>query len=715
MSDLDRLFYWRGISAEYFNYRGEHVEVPLEYRLNLLRAMGVDTESELSLQTEAYRLDVEPWNHWLPKLFVSPASNNSYCDINFKPEDDVDSLSWRLSDLDGNFVCKGDVGFEQMDEVGEYLYEGKRYSRRRVWLGELSPNYYRFNVLSDKKSESTILAVCPDKTYVPEEISGEARCWGVLIQLYTLRSKRNWGIGDFTDLRELIEELAKRGADVVGLNPLHALSSDLDDYFSPYSPSDRRFINPLYIDPFWISDYTEHVKQSVDKALLLGMRASAKVNYTKLRDLKYPVFEMMFDQFVAQEGLSDSTRFHRFKMYVEKHGEALMQFARYEAEHQRWQGARYTLQGNNIDVSDLELIFKLDSHESKTLLFHVYLQWLAQDQLLLCQQTAKKLGMKIGLIRDLAVGANGAGSEVTAEGKLFCKNASVGAPPDPFAQTGQNWGLPPMVPSELRKSGFKHFIHLLRSNMQHCGALRIDHVMSLMRLWWCPPEATADHGAYVYYPFPELLGILCLESHLNKCVVVGEDLGVVPDDFREAMARIRALSNKVFYFEKEHDGSFRSPEHYSENALAMVNNHDVPTLVSWWNKSDLVLRNKLNLLEEGVSYEDVCAQRDQDKEQLMAALYREGAYPDSWHGRPIDEPADEALVEAILLFANKADSKIFVLQLEDLLMMDDPVNVPGTFKEHVNWQRKLTSPVSELFSVPRINQLLEKINSHRKS
>ncbi len=715
MSDLDRLFYWRGISSEYFNYRGEHVEVPLEHRLHLLRAMGVDTDSDLSIQTEAYRLDVEPWNHWLPKLFVSPATGESYCDINFQPDDDVSSLNWRVSDLDGNFVCKGKLDFEHMEEVGEYTYEGKRFTRRRVQLGSLAPNYYRFNILSEERSETTVLAVCPDEVYLPEGGGVGSKHWGVLIQLYTLKSKRNWGIGDFTDLRELIEELAKRGADVIGLNPLHALSSNLKDYCSPYSPSDRRFINPLYIDPFWISDYTEQVKQSVDRSLLLGMRASAKVNYTKIRDLKYPIFELMFDHFIQEEASQKSTRFHRFKLFVEKQNDTLLQFSLYEAKLQRWVGARYILDEKKVDVSDVDVLLRLDSHETKTILFHAYLQWLAQDQLLLCQQTAKKLGMEIGLIRDLAVGADGAGSEVSDNAKLFCRKAAVGAPPDPLAQKGQNWGLPPIVPSELRKSGFKHYIRLLRANMQFCGALRIDHVMSLMRLWWCPPGETADHGAYVYYPFPELLGILCLESHLNKCTVVGEDLGVVPDDFREAMAKIGALSNKVFYFEKGDDGAFKAPEKYAENALAMVNNHDVPTLVSWWNKTDLELKDKLRILEEGTTYEEACAQRDQDKEQLMAALYQASVYPASWHGRPVNELADEDLVQAILLFVNKSNSRVFVLQLEDLMMMDDPVNVPGTYKEHANWQRKLVSPVSELFASERVNTLLNKINAHRKS
>ncbi len=726
MSDLDRLFYWRGVSSDYYNYGGEHVVVPEEYRLKLLSAMGVDFSSEEIVKHEVDKLDVSQWNSWLPPMFVCLGECQAYIDISLSSSEVVTGLTWRVSSLDGDDVAFGDVDYASAEEVDRYDCEGRSFSRRRIYLGSLQPNYYCLDIHSQSKSASTILAVCPKRAYRPEWSLANDRTWGVLVQLYTLRSNRNWGIGDFSDLRVLVSSLSDAGADLVGLNPLHALLPDLDEHYSPYCPSDRRFITPLYIDPLWLTDGASSVKPLINAGLLKKLRAAPLIDYQEVRDLKYPVFESLFDRFLAKEFLCNTPRWERFRSYVINAGPELFEFARFESIHQKWVDQRYVVSECIENHIGFDVLFQqVDSQNDQeagreltpdviTILFHCYLQWVAQDQLLACQQHAKTLGMRVGLIRDLAVGAEGSGAEVQSNQTLFCRGASIGAPPDPFAHQGQNWGLPPMVPTEMKVSGYEHFIKLLRTNMKHCGGLRIDHAMSLMRLWWCPPGETADHGAYVYYPFHDLLGILTLESHLNKCLIVAEDLGVVPCEFREALARIGAFSNKVFYFEKDYQAQVKPPQDYAVDALAMVNNHDVPSLVSWWNGTDLVLRDKLNILEAGTDYAQVCITRHRDKSLLLAALYEAGCYPDSWHGRPVDHAADEELIEAILLFVSKTASKLFVFQIEDLLMMDQPVNVPGTFKEHENWKRKLTKPLDEIFNDKRILALLDNVNAERK-
>ncbi len=726
MSDLDRLFYWRGISSDYLNYGGEHVVVPEAYRLKLLSAMGVDYSSDESVKQEAEKLELSQWGKWLPALFVSQGQEQAYVDINFSSDEGEAVLTWEVTDLEGNEVDFGDVDITSSDEVSRHSLGGRLFIRRRVYLGLLQPNYYRLDIHSKSKAASTILAVCPERTYRPEWSLSSDKAWGVLVQLYTLRSNRNWGIGDFSDLRVLIGSLSHAGADLVGLNPLHALLPDLGEHYSPYCPSDRRFITPLYIDPLWLTDGSDSVKPLINIALLKQLRTSPLVDYQKVRNSKYPIFEALFDIFLEKEFFCDTPRWGRFCSYVVKAGAALFEFAQFESVHQKWIGQRYIV-SDSVELykgfdSLLEQVNSERDGEAGnevspdiiTILFHCYLQWIAHDQLLACQQYAKTLGMRVGLIRDLAVGAEGGGAEIQGNQALFCTEASIGAPPDPFAHQGQNWGLPPMMPTELHASGYEHFIKLFRTNMAHCGALRIDHAMSLMRLWWCPPGETADRGAYVYYSFAELLGLLTLESHLNKCLIVGEDLGVVPDEFREALARACAFSNKVFYFEKDYQERVKPPQDYVVDALAMVNNHDVPTLVSWWNGTDLVLRDKLNILEAGTDYAQVCAVRDRDKGLLLSALYEAGCYPNSWHGRPVSHPADEELVESILLFVSKTASKLFVFQLEDLLMMDQPVNVPGTFKEHENWKRKITKPLDAIFKDKRILAILSKINAERR-
>ncbi len=726
MSDLDRLFYLRGISSDYLNYSGEHVVVPEEDRLKLLSAMGVDFSSDGAVKLEVEKLETALWDSWLPVLFVSNGEEQAYIDISLSSDEDGSVLTWQVKGLEGDEIALGEVNSASMDEIGRWDSRGRLFIRRRIYLGSLQPNYYRLEIHSKSKAASTLLAVCPQRTYRPEWSLSSDKTWGVLVQLYTLRSNRNWGIGDFSDLKALVGSLSHLGADLVGLNPLHALLPDLEEHYSPYCPSDRRFITPLYIDPLWLTDGAELVKPLINTEFLKQLRTSPLVDYQNVRNLKYPVFEALFDTFLEREFYNDTSRGGRFRSYVVREGAALFEFVKFESVHQRWVDQRYAVQDaseiNTSFDSWLHLINREREGEASselpaditTMLFHCYLQWIAHDQLLACQQHSKKLGMRVGLIRDLAVGAEGGGAEVKSNQALFCTGASIGAPPDPFAHQGQNWGLPPMMPAELRASGYDHFIQLLRTNMAHCGALRIDHAMSLMRLWWCPPRETADRGAYVYYPFRELLGLLTLESHLNKCLIVGEDLGVVPEAFREALTRVCAFSNKVFYFEKDYQERVKPPQEYAVDALAMVNNHDVPTLVSWWNGTDLVLRDKLNILEAGTDYAQVCAMRHRDKESLLSALFEAGCYPDSWHGRPADHAVDEDLIEAILLFVSKTASKLFVFQLEDLLLMDQPVNVPGTFKEHENWKRKITQPLDTIFKDKRILTILKKINAERK-
>lgn len=700
MSSLDQLFYWRGIADSYHNYRGEYVQVPHEYRVNLLKAMGADLSDQKIIDKQAYDLDVAPWTKWMPSIIVSPSFGRKGFYLNVSPTELTRVFHWEVS-LGGEVVKKGSFTPVELDEVGEYLYQGERYSRHFYVIKDLLPNYYSLTITDGEKSQTSILAYVPEMAFQPEWSERGERIWGTIIQLYTLRSDRNWGVGDFSDLKLLIEKTAAKGAGCIGLNPLHALLPDVSHNCSPYSPSDRRFINPLYIDPEFVEESRTLLSGESESAILFEelqkkaelLRLTDKVNYAEVKKLKYRAFELLFTIFDNQHIKTRSARAKEFLEYLQQEGEPLQNYAVWEAT-------------NNPFLTDHDF--------DQQVVFHCYLQWLAERQLEFCQQYALKQGMQIGLIRDLAVGADAGGAEVTSNPNLFCEAAAVGAPPDPFAQQGQNWGLPPMDPMHLRETGYAHYISLLRENMQHCGALRIDHAMSLMRLWWCPPGETADHGAYVYYSFEEMLGLLILESYLNRCAIIGEDLGVVPNEFREAIRRAKIFTNKVVYFEKQGNW-FKQPENYESHALAMVDNHDVPTLVSWWGGSDLALRDQLNLLEEGISYEYLMQERFEDKCQIINMLKHHGLCPEHWQERDLNEKADQALVFAILKLSSKVASKFFVIQLEDLLLMEDPVNVPGTFKEYDNWQRKISVNIKTIFQDKNIDALLRDISEIRKS
>lgn len=736
MSDLDRLFYWRGIAEEYLNYRGEKVKVPLENRLTLLETMGIPAADPKAVATAAYELDVEPWRHFFPPLqtcVLREGPGSFY--VNLHPARVKKELAWELYNDAGAVVDSGALVPASVAEIGDYAFNGLRYSRRLIPVNVTEPGYYRIRItisedldskvsrLKDEvalEAHEAVLALAPPTVFQPGWLETGERPWGFIIQLYTLRSTLDWGIGNFSDLKQLVAKSAELGVDIIGLNPLHALLPDVEHNKSPYSPSDRRFINALYIDPQVEPDYLESPSlqspeiQGSLKARIESLRAHEMVNYTAVKDLLYGVFEQMFDRF---ESLPlENSRQRSFDSFMEEAGIGLQQFALYEVANNRWANARF---GASVapeilaaDPSTAIFASALTQYRQEVR-FHCYLQWLAHVQLEQCQEQAVALGMKVGLVRDLAVGADGGGAEASSNPLQFCRGASVGAPPDPLAEQGQNWGLPPMDPAHLRATGFAHFIQILRENMSRCGALRIDHAMSLMRLWWCPPGTTADHGAYVYYPFEEMLALLCLESHLNLCAIIGEDLGVVPAEFREAITTAGIFTNRVFYFEKENYSWFKAPENYDVHALAMVNNHDVPTLKSWWDGTDLVLRDRLNIFEEGVDYATMVSQREHDKQQVFAFLDSQQLLPVEWRHRNIHQAADFPLIAAILQAVSRVVSRLYVIQLEDVLLMDAPVNVPGTYLEHPNWQRKLSRTIEDIFASELTRDLLKKIQNER--
>lgn len=748
MSDLDQVMYWQGIGDNYTNYRGELVHVPIENRKHLLSVMGIDIATEESISKAAYELDVRPWRQWLPPLVTSKViESQTFVELNLAPSQIDRIFTWTLS-VQGAMVDEGSFTPSSFPEVGNYTFDGIRYTRRSISLPAQMPGYYDLKLSIDSSTDSTsfeqktLFGVIPDTAFNPDYLNDPSdKLWGVIVQLYTLVSDQNWGIGDFADLTELILLSQKNGADFIGLNPLHALLADVSHNRSPYSPSDRRYINPLYI----AVDNIEHssiVDLSDEHQKATQLRNESSVNYKEVKHVKYLAFQKIYDVFYAQEILNKTKLSSNFFTFCREAGESLDVFCFYECVKNSPNAT-----DRDLDVMDAYRSFiqggtsDAQKYYKEHMMFHAYLQWLAHEQLQECQSTASNAGMRLGLIRDLAVGADGSGAEVQSQKNIFSLQASVGAPPDPLALQGQNWGLPPMIPSEMRETGFAHYIELLRKNMQDCGALRIDHVMAIMRLWWCPPGKSAQAGAYVYYPFETMLNLLILESHLNDCVIIGEDLGIVPEDIREFLSKAEILSNKVMYFEKYDDGSFKLPHDIEGKAFTTINNHDVPTLVSWWNGTDLEIRRELDLLEKGVAYADIFAHRNDEKRHLLERLNEQSLLPQAWLPsewleetpppikpsllyRPLQHknldgllslPADESLIFSVLQLGSRTSSRLFAIQLEDLMMMNDPVNIPGTFAEYANWKRKLGQSTSAIFNLDRVKAILENMVLERKS
>lgn len=510
--------------------------------------------------------------------------------------------------------------------------------------------------------------------------------WGVSVQLYSVRSNNQWGIGDFGDLEQLITLVAEYGADFIQLNPLHALDIAVPEQPSPYSPCDRRRLNPLYIHLSSMPEFEllaeEFAAKEWQEAIAL-LNTENWLDYPKVSELKYRAFARLYTVFCESHLQQHTMRAQRFDDFVKQEGEALREFA--QAEYLRSPSA----------IAQDEC-------------FYLYLQFVAEEQLQLCQLKAKEAGMGIGLIRDLAVGAALQGVEVQANSQLFCLNASIGAPPDPFAPQGQNWGLTPLDPIKLKQDRYLHFIALIRANMTHCGALRIDHVMGLLRLWWWPLDKRLGQGAYVYYPVETLLAILCLESQRARCVVIGEDLGLVPPDIIHRLYHAGVYSNELFYFCKDHQG-FKPPSQYKFQSLMMLANHDVPTLVAWWTGSDLHLRRQLELLKTDDELGEALAGREQEKHQLVHRLISRGLLPET----DIQQIDLDDLLTAWMPFGASGNSALYSVQWCDLLGDRHAVNIPGTWLEYPNWQRRLPISLSEAAAKPTLVKRLQRIAAAR--
>jgi 4-alpha-glucanotransferase len=552
-------------------------------------------------------------------------------------------------------------------------------------------------------------------------VLNDAKCWGLSIQLYTLRSSRNWGIGDFGDLGELIELAAPLGCDVIGLNPLHALFAAEPAHCSPYSPSSRLFLNPLYIAIETVPDFAdctalnELASQDTFKAALDALCAADVVLYEPVAALKLLALRLLYDHFHMVHLQHNTDRARAFVAFVQQRGESLRLHAIFETLDAYFRSQSPALTGwqqwpseyrdpHSAAVRD----FSIEHRDEME--FHLYCQWLAALQLAQAQQLAIDKGMRIGLYGDLAVGANPSGSEVWSNPSLYVSDIAVGAPPDPLALNGQDWGIPPIDPHALQTQRFQPFIELLRANMQAVGALRIDHVMSLFRLWWVPKGFSAREGVYVHYPLAELVRCVSEASQHARCLVIGEDLGTVPDEIRRAMSEYHLYHYKVLLFEKQ-DGGFRVPQHYEQHAIATATTHDLPPLKAWWQGDDLQLRDALHLYPSTDTAAQLHREREQDRLALLRALREQNLW--QWQEGDALPSFSLAFARAIHLYLGLSKAALVLVQLEDLIGMTDPVNVPGTHIEHANWQRKLTALTADVLTRADVVESLRSLTQAR--
>jgi len=612
--------------------------------------------------------------------------------------------------------------WELTSEAGE-RWSGECQPDETLTLPALPEGYHQLTLTQPVLLSRCSLIIAPSRCYEPPALLAGDKLWGCCVQLYTVRSQHNWGIGDFGDLRRMAAEIAQRGGAFIGLNPLHALFPANPDGASPYSPSSRRWLNVLYIDinsveDFRLGDAAQAWWQQPDtQQRLAAARDSEWVDYPAVTALKLEGLRLAWRQF--RRRAPDEPVMQEFDAFVKAGGQSLLSQALFDAlqAHQRAKnpalfGWKSWPEAYQHPDSAAVLAFRIE--HSDEVRFYLWLQWLAASQFAACWAVCCAQQMPVGLYRDLAVGVAQDGAETWRERDLYCLQASVGAPPDILGPLGQNWGLPPMDPQILTMRAFTPWIELLRANMRDCGALRIDHVMALLRLWWIPQYESAAEGAYVHYPVDALLAILALESQRHRCMVIGEDLGTVPEAIVAKLRDSGVYSYKVLYFEQTGKRAFRMPEAWPRQAMAVVTTHDMPTLRGWWQSDDLTLGSKLGLYPDKAILAGLYRERAAAKKALLHTLQQQGALAHRYPRQRGRAPMRRAINRAVHRLVAASNSALLGLQPEEWLDMEQPVNVPGTVDSYPNWRRKLRLSLEAMFADEGITHLLQEVSRIRQ-
>lgn len=499
--------------------------------------------------------------------------------------------------------------------------------------------------------------------------------WAMAVQLYAVRSRRNWGHGDFTDLRRLVALAAAHGAAAVGLNPLHALFADRPEQASPYGPNSRIFLNPLYIDVDAVPEFPGIAAAGLDEDVAAA-RTAELVDYTRVARAKLAGLRIAYERFHASASAERRADFESFR---QEQGEPLLRFACFECLRQRHAPLPWPQWPEPWHDPDSKNLHAFRDEHRLDCGFHEFMQWIADRQLRDCQSAAERLGMPIGLYIDIAVGIDPYGADAWSQQDAVLAGISVGAPPDEFNPAGQDWGLAPINPGTISHNDFVSIRRLMRAAMRHAGAIRLDHAMGLKRIFMIPHGMMPGEGAYVRYPFEQVLKVIAEESNRARCIVIGEDLGTVPEGFRETLSHWGLWSYRVMLFERDHQGRFLPPENYPADALATFNTHDLPTHRGWLTGHDLRVKRGIGV-DPGESDES----RDWAQRKLREALQERA---------PNYGPDDFAAVAAYLA---ATPSRLVCVALDDILDVLDQINIPGTVAQHPNWRRKLPVALEDL-------------------
>ena len=697
-----------GIELEWFDISGVRNRVGLESLCALVRAMGFDPGDPIS---GLHEIERGRRARSVPTALVCVRGRGDRIAPLYSG-----GATWRIEEEETGRVYTGRLPADQEGSVaGRYI---------ELPL-DLADGYHQLTIEDRDRLCRSLLVRAPARCYGPSAgLIARRRWWGVTAQLYSLRSESDDGVGNFSELARVAALLGNAGAAAVGLSPVHALFPAAPQHASPYSPSSRVGVNWAYINTRDAPGYEplpeEMVARLADSGNTTGLAdasSASLVDWPAVISRKLDVLEVVFANF-QKSNPPGSPMWQSLEQFIKNGGETLENFALFDAlqvesfrnGYRSWSWRQWPSSFRHPSAEGVRC-FRVDQPEA--ILFHLWLQWVADRQLAAAAAAARTAGMDIGLYTDMAVAEHPDGASTWSDPDLYPADVSVGSPPDPFNWAGQNWGLAPLSPHLLRERGYAPFISAIRTAMRHAGAMRIDHVMGLSRLFWIPAGADARFGAFVRYPINDLLGLVALESRRADCLVVGEDLGTVPAGFRPRLTEAGVLTFRVLWFERERDQGFARPETFPSDALATVSTHDLPTLAGWWIGRDLAWKQRLGLYADESARLAEGHERYLDRWRLLEVLVAQGLLPGPVDRNAEQPPFTPALAAAIHESVLRSPALLAMMQLEDLSGVEEATNIPGSVDEHPNWRRRLPAPAELLLEQPPARAILEAAQRQR--
>lgn len=698
---LEQLAHDCGLLLTYLDMEGKPRHASPESIVRVLRAYGLPIDDARQAEDLLLERRRNRWRRPVEPVIVVWEGETAETELRVRADEIPGKARIALHFEDGQ-ERRWHQPLSELRETGRACVDGTGYYTLRLLFPEKLPiGYHRVEVsVADRTSRARII-VAPPKAWMHDYAERE---WGVFLPLYALRSRRNWGVGDYTELGDLCEWTARRGGSIVGTLPLLATFLNKSIFEpSPYAPASRMFWNELFVDPERIPGFKacrpakRIYQEAAFQERLHQLRESPHVHYREIADLKRKVLAPMAEQFFGRNSASIAREaFEEYRLKKGRLNDFVAFLATCEARGRPWRNWPKRLREGKLRKGD---------YDQSVADYHAYVQWIADRQVRKAAQRAGSKGVRLYL--DLPVGSHADGYDTWRERDAFALDAFAGAPPDPTFIRGQNWGFSPLHPEGIREQGYDYLIALLHHHMEPAGFLRIDHVMGLHRIFWIPEGLQPADGVYVKYRHEEMWAVMCLESHKTRTMIVGEDLGTVPDEVPRQMRERDVHRLWVGEFTMNPDPKNALGE-MTESVVASLNTHDMPTFEAFWKGLDIPDRVDLGLLPK----EEIPQEREHRKRirnAVVSYLRERDLVPGDG-----EMPNESDVLRGLLQWMGESTARFVLVNLEDIWLEPLPQNTPGTHRERPNWQRKAAYGLETLGRSPSVGRVLRRLNEARQ-